>query len=426
MKAPAARCISSTSAKSFDFICQLWYKGKRDINRACKNRNWRFSPNGQCKMRYTHSAVVSIAILAVVVCLCIVQSAFAGSIVAWGDNSYGQATPPDGNDFVAIAAGDGHSVALKSDGSIVVWGNNYRNKSYMPPDSNDFVAIAAGGLQTPKMILEGHSLALKSDGSIVTWGVPTESPPDGNDFIAIAAGGGHSLALKSDGSVVGWGNNSDGQATPPEGNDFISISAGADHSLALKSDGSIVGWGNNYHGQASPPDGNDFVAISAGGFHSLALKSDGSIVGWGNNSNDRATPPEGNNFVAITAGRLHSLALKSSGSIVSWPTQSLHAPPPGNDFVAIAAGYNHSLALKKDCQYVLQGDLNNDCKVDFTDFALMASHWLIDCDLNPEDPACVPKNSSSHIFLKPPGSYHSPRRSIIARIPANGSEALAR
>ena len=45
-----------------------------------------------------------------------------GSIVGWGYNDYGQATPPEGNDFIAIAAGYEHSLALKSDGSIVGWG----------------------------------------------------------------------------------------------------------------------------------------------------------------------------------------------------------------------------------------------------------------------------------------------------------------
>ena len=49
-----------------------------------------------------------------------------------------------------------------------------------------------------------HSLALKSDGSIVGWGGQA-TPPAGNDFTAVAAGGSHSLALKSDGSIVGWG-----------------------------------------------------------------------------------------------------------------------------------------------------------------------------------------------------------------------------
>ena len=43
------------------------------------------------------------------------------------------------------------------------------------------------------------------------------------------------------------------------------------------------------------------------------------------------------------------------------------------------------------CEYALAGDLNNDCKVDLNDFAIMASNWLIDCTTNPENPACVHK-----------------------------------
>ncbi|MGD0785287.1 MAG: hypothetical protein ABR969_05685 [Sedimentisphaerales bacterium] len=76
------------------------------------------------------------------------------------------------------------------------------------------------------------------------------------------------------------------------------------------------------------------------------------------------------------------------------------------------------------CMFVLTGDFNNDCKVDFMDlevlreqwlqppglpsadiepspsgdgivnfqdFAAMAANWLIDCDTNHSDPACVPK-----------------------------------
>ena len=41
------------------------------------------------------------------------------------------------------------------------------------------------------------------------------------------------------------------------------------------------------------------------------------------------------------------------------------------------------------CQVV--GDLDGDCRVGFSDFARMAANWLVDCVVNPEDPACVPE-----------------------------------
>jgi hypothetical protein len=43
------------------------------------------------------------------------------------------------------------------------------------------------------------------------------------------------------------------------------------------------------------------------------------------------------------------------------------------------------------CMFVLAGDINNDCKVDFYDFAELAQNWLIDCQADPSNPACVPK-----------------------------------
>ena len=44
-----------------------------------------------------------------------------------------------------------------------------------------------------------------------------------------------------------------------------------------------------------------------------------------------------------------------------------------------------------ECEYLLAGDINNDCKVDFLDFAMLAETWLTNCSQNPLDPACIPK-----------------------------------
>ena len=145
------------------------------------------------------SVLRTILLLALVTCLIILASLGHATRArsSAGAQCYGQTDVPAGNDFVAIAAGMNHSLALKSDGSLAGWGDNVR----------------------------------------------ADDVPAGNNFVAIAAGYYHSLALKSDGSLAGWGDNGNGQTNVPAGNDFVAIAAGWSHSLALKSDGSLVGWG---------------------------------------------------------------------------------------------------------------------------------------------------------------------------------------
>ena len=43
------------------------------------------------------------------------------------------------------------------------------------------------------------------------------------------------------------------------------------------------------------------------------------------------------------------------------------------------------------CDYIIAGDINGDCKVNFSDFAVIAMNWLLNCNQTPGDPACVPK-----------------------------------
>ena len=267
------------------------------------------------------------------------------NIIGWGSNQYNQLNFPSGlTDVVAIAAGGWHNIALKSDGTVVGWGNQLG--SDVPTDLMDVIAIDGGAY---------HNLALKGDGTVVAWGLSGDSslnvPSDLTDAVAIAAGGAHSLALKSDGTVVGWGQNGFGQISMPSDlTDVVAISAGHLHSLALKSDGTVFGWGANNCGQINIPSGlTNVVAIDAGECHGLALKSNGTVVAWGNNYFGQATPPSDlADVVAIAAGRQHNLALKSDGTIVAWGRNDYgqaSIPPGLTGVVAITAGMDHSLAL---------------------------------------------------------------------------------
>ena len=133
------------------------------------------------------------------------------------------------------------------------------------PTGTGFVSISARG---------DLSLALRSDGTIVVWFHPegsddggvAASTPTGNDFVAAAVGQRHAVAVRSDGSLVSWGENSYGVvSTTPNGSDFTAVAAGFFHSVALRSDGSLVSWGYDGEGEVSDtPAGGGFIAAAAG------------------------------------------------------------------------------------------------------------------------------------------------------------------
>ncbi len=140
----------------------------------------------------------------------------------------------------AIAAGADHSLALKSDGSVWAWGANAFGQlgdNTKTSRSTPVQVLGPGGTGTLSGVVaiaagEDHSLAVKSDGSVWAWGYNVDGAlgdntttnsstpvqvlgPGGtgtlSGVVAVAAGSFYSLALKSDGSVWAWGSNPNGE-----------------------------------------------------------------------------------------------------------------------------------------------------------------------------------------------------------------------
>jgi uncharacterized repeat protein (TIGR02543 family) len=257
-----------------------------------------------------------------------------GRLWAWGRNWFGQVGDGTAIDrlrpvrldgiHTAIAAGPSHSLAVRTDASVWAWGSNFDGQLGDGTRTDRRSPTAVTGLEGVRISAvaagDGHSLALDIDGTVWAWGanaygqlgdgtnarrlVP-QPVPGLAGVRAIAAGSRHSLAVTADGTVWAWGANDYGQLadgttterpSPVQVSGLTgvrSVSGGHYHSLALTTGGEVWAWGDNLSGQLG--DGSfdhrntpvqaqglsGVVAIAAGHQHSLALLRCGQVWAWG-------------------------------------------------------------------------------------------------------------------------------------------------
>jgi alpha-tubulin suppressor-like RCC1 family protein len=265
-------------------------------------------------------------------------------VVAWGSNGTGQTNVPAGlSNVVMMAAGKGHSLALRSDGTVVSWGYNFSSQPDVPAGLSNVVAVVPGA---------NFSLALKADGTVAVWGtynngkieIPMTVPAGLSNVVAVSAGEAHGLALRADGTVATWGPGDTSTTDGPAGlSNVVAVAAGWVHNLALRADGTVAAWGSDNYGQTDVPAGlSNVVAVAGGASHSLAVRADGTVVAWGWNALGQTDVPAGlSDVVAVAGGYVHSLALRADGTVIGWGYNGVGqttVPAGLANVVAIAAG----------------------------------------------------------------------------------------
>ena len=235
-----------------------------------------------------------------------------GTVEAVGDNYYGQIDVEGWTDIVAVSSSWDHTVGLKSDGSVVAVGDNYDGRCDVE-GWTDIVDISATRYLTA---------GLKSDGTVVVAG-DLNYAKDWTDIVDISAGNYHIVGLKSDGTVVASevtsvnGNHNVGQSDVEEWTDIVDISAGISHTVGLKSDGTVVVAGENNYGEINVSGWTDIVSTSVGIKHTVGLKLDGTVVAVGDNSKGQCDVEGWSDIVAISAGAYYTVGLKSDGTVVA-------------------------------------------------------------------------------------------------------------
>jgi alpha-tubulin suppressor-like RCC1 family protein len=340
----------------------------------------------------------------------------ASSLWLWGSNASGRLgnntlidrsspvqTVSSGTNWKQVSLGACHSAAIKTDGTLWLWGyglngrlgNNSGNNQSSPVQTvssgNNWKQVAGGSAITA---------AIKTDGTLWSWGAggcgrlgdnttiirssPVQTVSSGTNWKQVSAGCFHTAAVKTDGTLWLWGRNNVGRLgdnsainrsspvqTVSSGTNWNHVSAGNYHSAAIKTDGTLWLWGRGSDGRlgdnttidkSSPvqtvSSGTNWKQVSTGYFHTAAIKTDGTLWTWGegsqgtlgNNSTiNRSSPVQtvssGTNWKQVSSGYWHTAAIKTDGTLWTW----------GNNSSGRSLGNNNSINRSSPVQTISSG-----------------------------------------------------------------------
>ena len=302
-----------------------------------------------------------------------------GSLWAWGGNAYGQLgrgdfftrEPADWcparigteNTWVQVASDGDHDLAIKTDGSLWVWGWNMDGELGLG-DTTDRPSPTRLGTAIWQKVDAGlgFSAGIQADGSLWTWGLGTRGAigngatgdqvtpyhiMPGTTFTDVRCGMLSIWAVDSTGHVWEWGCGSQGllglgstsdqlapAATPFTTALWSQISLGYSTSAGVKADGTLWTWGGDIG--VTPVQfgaGTTWDDVVVGEGHDLAL-ADGQLWAWGDNEwgqlgigshTSQAAPVRigvDTTWLSARAGDADSIAEKSNGTLWGWGLNS--------------------------------------------------------------------------------------------------------
>ena len=309
-----------------------------------------------------------------------------GTLWTWGRNSRGQlgtgtavdrltpvTTFAGGTNWKQVAGTDQISFGIKTDGTLWTWGYNLQNTLGNNTSNNCSTPVTtfAGGTEWKQVAAGGYAAAaIKTDGTLWVWGknyttgqlginnasntpaTPVTTFAGGTNWKQVACGGNFMSAIKTDGTLWTWGVNAYGQlginsttgpiCTPVTtfagGTNWKQVACGGGPNvIAIKTDGTLWCWGRNNTGSIGDNTATNRltpVTTFAGGTNwkqssaNGAIKSDGSLWMWGGNGSGqlgdnttttRSTPVTtfagGTNWKQFTGGSATTYAIRTSDDL---------------------------------------------------------------------------------------------------------------
>ena len=306
-----------------------------------------------------------------------------GTLWMWGGGGSGElgtgntvtqslpvTTAGGGNTWCQINAGNSHTGAVKTDGTLWMWGLNSYGRlgdNSVNNRSSPVTTVGGGTNWCTISTLCCHSAAIKTDGTLWTWGANAQGQLGNSTAIDISspgttAGGGttwcavgtgashHTAAVKTDGTLWTWGRANYGQlgdnTTTSRSSPGTTVGGGTNWRVvntsnftgAIKTDGTLWTWGVNGGrlgdgttvGRSSPGTtaggGTNWCLISTGNNSAAAIKTDGTLWTWGTNQGRLGNGIYSGNTSSpgTVAGGITTWCMVSMGSSSS---TALTAPP---------------------------------------------------------------------------------------------------